>query len=325
MGNKLKEFNDLKKELNELRILTTQLEQRISKLIPKVVSERVETEIEKFQSDQLQNPSGMNRMMIRSFLTFEKDAENIDLTDTAVILLGNGPWISDEFEQFLVDKNFTCVPSGDRANYLVIGEHDIDEDEVHRFITNSIHNLVAPKIYTQELFVCFLILGDDPLEAWSEESLIAAVDGHKGMDCVFSYEETVWPNFRIEEVTDDFSVIEIDANEWSQESPLFQLGYTAREGVLSDDQRRQKLTEAYTKPIHRYIESKDEHDSWGRPNSAQRLYAIASFISWLCDFQGPNRPNALEKWQSDLRWLKQNHYHNRMNFKWPITIDKDEV
>jgi hypothetical protein len=321
MSTKLTEFNDSKKELNELRILTTQLEQRISKLIPKVVSERVETEMEKFQTDQLQNPRGMNRTMIRSFLAFEKDAEDIDLTDTAVVLLGNGPWISDEFEQFLVDKHFNCVPPGNRADYLVIGEHDIDEDEVHRFITNSIDNSAVPKIYTQELFVCFLVLGDDPLEVWSEESLMAAVDGHKGMDYVFSYEETIWPNFKIEESPDDFSVQEIDANDWSQESPLFKLGYTAREGALSQNERREKLTEAYTASIDKYVDSENENLRWGRPNSAQRLYAMASFISWLCDFQGRTRPNAFQKWDSDLRWLKQNYYHNRMRFKWPITID----
>jgi hypothetical protein len=321
MGEKSAELNDAKKKLNELRQETTEIEQQISKLIPKVVSERVATEIEHIEIDQLQNPRGMNRTMIRSFLTFSKDAENIDLADIPIALSGSGPWVIEEFEEFLVDKNFDCVPIEDQASYLVIGERDIDEDEIHRFITNSIENSVIPRIYTQELFICFLALEDDPLEVWSEESLMAAVEGHKGMDFVFSYEEIVWPSFSLEESTDDFSVFEIDADEWNQESPLRQLGYTAREGALSQNQRRQKLTEAYTASIDRYIESDDEQTRWGQPKSAQRLYAIASFISWLCDFQGRTRPNALEKWQSDLRWLKQTYYHNRMKFKWPITLD----
>lgn len=325
MGEKSTELNDAKRKLNELRQVITEIEQQISKLIPKVVSERVATEIENLKIHQLQNPHGMNRGMIRSLLTFEKDANNIDLADVPIALSGSGPWITEDLEEFLVSKRFDCVSIEDQAQFLVIGEYNIDEEEIHQFITNSLEKYVTPRIYTQELFICFIAMGDDPLAVWSEETLMAAVEGHKGMEYVLSYEEIVWPKFNSEESSDDFSVFAIDADEWNQESPLRKLGYTAREGALSQQERRQKLTEAYTASIDRYIESEDEQTQWGRPNSAQRLYAIASFISWLCDFQGRTRPNALAKWQSDLRWLKQTHYHNRMRFEWPITLDDDGV
>jgi hypothetical protein len=56
---------------------------------------------------------------------------------------------------------------------------------------------------------------------------------------------------------------------------------------------------------------------WGHQKSPQRLYAISKFLTWLCSFQGGEKPTALKRWIEDLAWLKANCYQKGMGFAWP--------
>lgn len=108
----------------------------------------------------------------------------------------------------------------------------------------------------------------------------------------------------------------IEDNSLAQDSILSRMGYSVAEGVHTDLQRQAILQKIYTTP-HLPKISDDEAKHWGAPHSEQRLQAIAKFLSWLHSFQGAENPNARQKWTSDLLWLKEKFYNERMKFSWP--------
>lgn len=320
MGEIFDQLKLKKKELNEYRQSVGKLEDEIAKLTKKLIAEDVSEKINKYEIQKLEYPNGLNRLFIRDFLCYEKNADFIGLSDSKLLILGSGPWKKLELEEFLSSKYFECVSVEMNPSILILGDFDFDNEEIDRILFSESYLNKNLRIYTQELFVYYLITGEDPLENWEVDTLLTAVEDHKGLQYILNFPEFTWPISSSDLESIDYSISEIDPSDWDEESPLRKLGYTVKEGALSEQQRHNLLTRAFSEPLDEYLNSSHEKERWGKANSAQRLYAIASFISWLNGFQGSNKPGASERWRNDLQWLKEEFYLRRMKFEWPNPI-----
>ncbi len=315
MSNRSIELKNKKKELDNYRDHVARLENDLLKLTNKAIAESGAEAIRAYELDKINNPSGLNRTLIRDFLCYEKDAHDLNLEDVSICLLGSGPWDKSELNDFLLSKSFECSDNAPDAQIVILGEL-INSDEENDLL-ELVYQDPQIKVYTQELFIYQLITGEDPLVTWEEECLLDSVNNHKGMDIILSFSGFTWPSENIDFDDVDYSITEIDVTDWDEESPLRKLGYTVREGALSEQSRREILNIAFNDPLKSYLKNDSERKRWGSPRSAQRLYAIAHFIDWLNKFQGNVKPAAAGRWKSDLQWLKKAFYVSRMHFKWP--------
>ena len=109
--------------------------------------------------------------------------------------------------------------------------------------------------------------------------------------------------------------------EWPEKSPLSVLGYrVGASAAIPPTVRRRVLERVFSEELkidgpHEYIAA------WGSPGSQERLQKIAVSIHSHCQNQQRRRSNrsieAIQNWKSDLQWLKEKYYHERMTFAWP--------
>jgi SWIB/MDM2 domain len=113
-------------------------------------------------------------------------------------------------------------------------------------------------------------------------------------------------------------VIPWESNQgFNQQSPLFKMGYSVAERGPLLAKRREILSQAFNGDSLPGLVSADDKNRWGEAKSAQRLYAICKFITWLCNFQGKEKPSARQSWIGDLGWLKKQYFRESMQFAWP--------
>jgi len=262
---------------------------------------------------------GLNNKNIRDALCSNVSGENQDWCPENIGTIGSGPWEENEFDHFLrmhqVDPKL--IPN-EGINALIIGCYDFDEEKILEQIFNFEKNNF--KIYTQELFVLGLILNDDPYKVLDQETIDSIAKLHSGIKLILENDMVwpIWSDTKTIVINDDGSIIDIDTDSFSLESPLKRMGYTAQDGALTEGQRRKILTDIFQSQKLDGIHTVDEVKKWGSPRSAQRLFAITKFINWLDSFQGLHKPKARDKWRSDIIWLKDNFYNNDMKFTMPI-------
>ena len=222
-----------------------------------------------------------------------------------------------------MDRNFvTSDILEPNAQYLILGSMNVSLEELEEKIEHSIDEGYELRVYTQELFLAWLITGKDPLEEWAVEDLLTSVESHHPIQFLINHEAFSWPVICDAPHDGQHGVKSFEwSGQLSEESPLKKIGYTARDGALTASERRRLLTTAYsTGSIDKFLLNPEDVERWGRARTAQRLYAISSLIAWLANFQGATKPHALEIWRSDLDWLKREFYEARMKFKWPHNI-----
>ena len=113
-------------------------------------------------------------------------------------------------------------------------------------------------------------------------------------------------------------VVPWDSNQgFNQQSPLFKMGYSVAERGPLLAKRREILSQAFNEESLPGLVSVGDKNRWGVAKSAQRLYAICKFITWLCNFQGKEKPTAKQSWIGDLGWLKKQYFRGSMQFVWP--------
>jgi hypothetical protein len=315
------EYRKKLRELNDTKATLSTLETELQKLYKKSIEHDLELK-HQAQLDLLQETTtGLNIELIRDFICANKDATSINLKGIDIGIQGDGPWGVMEFQEFLTEKEFSVVNITDPGvQYLILGARSIDEEELNQQITTSIEEGFELYIFTQELFLAWLITGQNPLEVWLEKDLLESVLEHESLQYLIDSTEFPWP-----QLVDHASMnrsYEVKTFEWdgalSEESPLRKLGYSVQADVLSIQERRAILKNAYTtSALNKFLINAHDLERWGQPNTAQRLYTISSLITWLANFQGATKPAAREKWISDLSWLKESFYDAKMKF-WPM-------
>ena len=314
------EYRKKLRELTESKAYTATLESEIQKLYKKAIEFDLDLKHQQEIEELRAKTTGLNIEFIRDYLCSDKNAASVNMSGVVIGIQGDGPWGVIEFEKFLNQKDFNVVNITDPGvRYIVLGSHNVDDEELNQQIATSIEEGFDLRIYSQELFAVWLITGVNPLEEWLEKDLIESIRGHESLQYVMDFTQFPWP-----QLVDHASMgrsYEVKTFEWdgslSEESPLRKMGYSVQAGALSIQERRAILRQAYTSSgLNKFLYNSHDLERWGQPNTAQRLYAISSLITWLANFQGPTKPAAREKWISDLRWLKESFYDSKMKF-WP--------
>jgi hypothetical protein len=312
-------FLEKSRTLKELKSQVLTLEKETQLLQKKYHKHLLDSKIAEKEAECESLIGGLNILTIRNILAQKNDASSIKLLNVPIVTTGSGPWKEEEFDQFLASKDFDLyeLPSP-TIEILILGKSDVYADSLIEQIDLAIYENPRLKIYTQELFSCWLITGVDPIENWTEEDLLESIADHTTLNYLLeNYADFQWPNIAESNLKVWGDVEEIDSSEWQVESVLHRVGYSVTDGKLTITERRKCLNNAFNNDLTSFRLDYNSNRKWGLPRSSQRLYAMASLISWLIRFQGVNKPLAKEKWKDDLDWLKENYFDKRMSFKWP--------
>lgn len=310
--SKLTEAKELR---DQLQSVESDLRELVREIALQDCNQRVQDAIERVELSGI----GLNHALIINSLVRATHAEDIGLDNTYIGLQGNVPWDVDELSRFLLQRKFLTEDiTYPLVDVIVLGARAVSFEELEEKISASLEDEeMELRIYTQELFMLWIITGEDPLETLTIDELEALVKDHEPLQFVRQFSELPWPT--IERNTNSEGVSQINWNgQLSLQSPLSKMGYSVRADHLTRHQRQSILASAFkSAEMDSYLTSNDERVRWGHTKSAQRLYAMASLISWLSVFQGSTKPAAQEKWLEDLGWMRSTFYDKRMRFKWP--------
>ena len=231
-----------------------------------------------------------------------------------VLLIGDGPWDLEKFADLLVEKRFKVDYewTNPRCEIVVVGRDNWDPSQIEEQI--ALRDGKALRIYPQELFVAFLVLGIDPFELASVDELLLFAQGHSLMEYLFE-QQFPWPDSSYQ--TDGpVSVGEsLDAEDGS--SPMFKLGYSvAQNKGLCDYERQIALEKTLAAEDLPFCISDDYMEEWGSRESAARLRRIAWHIYLMTKRHRQHR-QAVAKWTHDLDWLRSEKYRPIHRFRWP--------
>ena len=271
------------------------------------------------QADAAVRDAGMNSPELRDWLCQGVRSENIKWCRGFVGTAGSGPWNIDEFDAFLAAKGFELayLPQ-EKLGCVVLGCEGWDEDALAEQIYGRDGSELI--VLSQPLFVAGLLRNVNPLEAMDRDVLLALAATHpalsfiadRGFDWLFE--------------TESNSVSEWEPNqELAEKSPLRLAGYSVASGGPGELARRDILESFFFDRAPKGIVTEGDRERWGSSMSAQRLYGMATFIAWLCRFQGSNAPQAVARWKDDLDWLKREFFKPAMQFEWPSAPRDDKA
>ena len=259
-----------------------------------------------------------------TFKFFEIAAKSLNHSDIDWIkgtigTIGDGPWELEEVDNLLLGMRFDVseIPQDD-IQILVIGRNNYSKEIIEEHIKSYATSQLI--ILSQELLLLGILTNKNPLSFFDNESLSEYSLNHPGIQYALSV-GFEWPRTSVS--IGEIYEWESDA-EFSEKSPLREMGYSAKMGGPSESERREILEDFLfiTKPP--LVDTPEEIKRWGRAGTNQRLYSMAKFIGWLIRFKGASSELAAVKWQSDLDWLKSNFYKSTMKFGWPEKPRKPE-
>lgn len=263
------------------------------------------------QASSASEDAGMNSPELRDWLCQGLRAENIKWCRGLVGTSGSGPWDIDDFDTFLASMGFELahLPQ-DALKCVVVGTDGWDEDALAEQIYDRDGSELI--VLSQPLFVAGLLRNANPLEAMDRDALLAMAETHPALSFLVDRDF----DWLFETVSN--SVTEWEPNhELAEKSPLRLAGYSVANGGPSEQARRDILETFFFDKTPEGIESAADRKRWGPAKSAQRLYGMATFIAWLCRFQGSNAPQAVARWSDDLAWLREEFFNRAMQFNWP--------
>lgn len=232
--------------------------------------------------------------------------------------LGRGPFEHDDFAGFLSRQNVSVVEQPATATgHVILGREGWNEHEIDVVIERHVGRPL--RIYSQEMFLAFLAKGDDPFDG-GDNVLEAFKAAHPGLDLV----SRGWPGWVSTFVRPDRQHHDSLARGFASDQeigPLRFMGYRVGRNGEETGARRDILRAAFTGelPIVGPLQYMRE---WGEPNSPERLRKIADSIATFCrNMKAKRDPSleAIEDWESDLEWLKDEFYHGHFRFHWPDT------
>lgn len=323
--SKSKNASHLKRKGNILTSKVKELSEEIHSFIG--LSESIAEKLNVESNNQsVETYAGLNFVSIRNALCDLTKEKQQSWIPSVLATSGSGPWNEKEFDDFLHYRGIGLyrMPSED-INGLILGVEGWSEDDLSQQI--YVHSSEPLKIYTQEIFVFGLIAGQDPYLILEEAVTNEIGINHPAIQFILN-QNFVWPEWgdSIKKLDTGFdSEWDFDVTDWSNESVLMQLGYSASASGPSEFERRRILSSAFEMRTLPGIESLEQKNKWGTSSSPRRLRAISHFIGWLINLQGSEKPNAREKWISDLIWLKNKYYSKTMQFPWPAINANNSV
>jgi DNA topoisomerase-3 len=229
-----------------------------------------------------------------------------------VAILGYGPFSTDILRSIISLQGHEIAPAGDyRAGVLVVGRNDCSLDVVLQHIKSRGSSPL--RIYSQEMVMLALFLGNDPFKADQEvleemgrsHPILAAL-----MEGPFEWPVLIQSDLR--------SSLTIDVD-WNPNSPLTAMGYHVGRGYTDTKKRRSILARIVeSQLVFPAGTTETLKTKWGAPYSKVRLRKIAAHFRLNVNLPGkkPTHLVAAKHWLSDYRWLGEK-YGQQLRMKWP--------
>lgn len=233
---------------------------------------------------------------------------------TEVSTTGSGPFEESDFDEFLGGLGITVYSVDSGNEVLVVGNDSWSEEDLLELLDQRLGMYL--KVYSQEMFLCYLATQQDPFEETDEAIFEAFQEGHGALEFL-AQSGFDWPSTYVTgggNTTPDIYGPPVGL--------LRYMGYRVGTSGLLPSVRRAILRKVfYLDPLPK-IDSREYIESWGTAGSAQRLHKIADCIASFAKLakrrqQPPEQ--AIEDWESDLAWLRQTFYTGRFRFQWPST------
>jgi hypothetical protein len=256
----------------------------------------------------MSNP--FNNIIIRNWFSPIHRGDNLPI---AIVLIGSDPFEYDDFKSFLKSLEFNVFKAPYNLETLIVGRNECDDDVINEQI--DLRQNKKLKIYSQEMFLCYLYSGKDPY--LNTEVLSNFTNYHP----VFDFIRDTWIDWPSTHVGFTFQPLKHETTEdWLKNGILHTMGYSVGRNGLNEIKRRNILLRTYTTNLPNNF-SEDYLRQWGKPNSPERLLKMANTIAAFArnakKRRNPTHKYAIKDWESDLNWLKEQFYHGRYTFIWP--------
>jgi hypothetical protein len=221
---------------------------------------------------------------LRDWLCHNVDPAAIGLK--AVSTSGSGPFEEAEFDDFLRRSGITPRTIASGTKVLVIGRREWSESALRTLI--KARSGMKLRVYSQEMFIAFLLTGNDPLDSPSDV-VERWGKGHPALTFLSEVVGFDWPTT----VVHGGGGSELQAD-WLERGFLKYLGYVVGRSGGSEDERHEVLRKAYTTQRLPSFFPPDYRSEWGRPRSSVVSQAHCTVRHKLGQFSGlePSAPKS---------------------------------
>lgn len=229
--------------------------------------------------------------------------------ETVLSNMGSGPFIEEDFDDFLYRCGVSVYVNGPETEIIVIGREEWREEDVNDLLEQRAGRTL--KVYSQEMMMAYLASGRDPFD--SEEVLLSFGEGHPALEYL-SGVGFDWPRTYVAAGEGSF-VAELPAV-----GLLKRMGYRVGRKGLDEAERRAILHQVFHAAVLPQVTSAAYMREWGGPRSGERLLKMANSIAAFCrNEKRKSRPSeeAVSDWENDLEWLRRTYYRGRFRFHWP--------
>jgi hypothetical protein len=248
---------------------------------------------------------------LRNWLCQNLDPSAVGLK--VVSTTGSGPFAEAEFDEFLRGLGIKPYNIAPKTKVLIVGQRGWSESELRTLLEARSGGKL--RVYSQEMFIAFLLTGTDPLTA-TDDVVERFGRGHPAL-AFLSAVGFDWPTTEV--YGGGGSELLAD---WLKLGFLSYLGYKVGSYGGVEDERQAALRTAYNARALPTFFPLDYRNQWGRPRSSLRLQKMAYSIAAFCR-NAKRRPEAMQmaiaEWEADLDWLRTTYYDGRYRFEWPST------
>lgn len=248
---------------------------------------------------------------LRDWLCQDLNLTGIGLT--SVMTTGSSPFAEAEFNEFLRRVGIHPYAVMRHTKILVVGRKGWKESELRKLLEARSGKKL--RVYSQEMFIAFLVTKIDPLTAASEV-VKRFGKGHPALSF-------------LSEIGFDWPTTEVYSgggselpNDWLKLGFLKYAGYNVGRSGGAEKERRAALRKVYSVRRLPTVFPSDYRNEWGLPRSSVRLQKMAYSIAAFCQL-AKRRPHAMQlaikEWEEDLDWLRITYYDGRYQFEWPST------
>ena len=266
------------------------------------------------------------RELLLDYLQFEPfrqwffDNSERDDIFQEVVAHGSSPLDEGELVKLFTEHGIEYLGAfREDVDTLIIGQEGWDPEEVLKQL--DLRTGKGIKVYSQELALTFLACGKDPLNC--NTSLLSYFSSnHLGLKFLQNI-GFPWPSTNVLPGLGNLGDLEEPG--WPKVGLLSYIGYHVGRSGNPSRQRQEILGGIFRDEDLPRVYSPQYMAEWGSARSSTRLRKMAESIASFARLKKRQDlvkfARAINDWEADLEWLKQNFYTGRFSFRWPSTIE----